>query len=161
MRVNQALYLGVAAGAFALAALTATDLRAQQGATVTIDGDDIRGAVISPKGPEAGVWVIAETADLPTKFAKMVVTDDRGRYVVPTFQAATYTCGCAATVWWIPPKVKTSRGKHLNLTSVPAPTPAAAAAEYYPGVYWYSMFKIPVRASFPAPGRRATELSLS
>jgi hypothetical protein len=62
---------------------------AQQGgsATVAIDGDDIGGVVTSAKGPEAGVWVIGETTDLPTKFAKMVVTDDQGRYVVPDLPA--------------------------------------------------------------------------
>ena len=41
------------------------------------------------KGPEAGVWVIAETTDLPTKFARIVVTDDRGRYVIPDLPKAT------------------------------------------------------------------------
>ena len=30
---------------------------------VTIDGDDIGGVVTSENGPEAGVWVIAETKD--------------------------------------------------------------------------------------------------
>ena len=49
---------------------------------VALDADDIGGVVIGPNGPEAGVWVIAETADLPTRFARMVVTDDQGRYVV-------------------------------------------------------------------------------
>jgi hypothetical protein len=49
---------------------------------VTIGSADIVGAVTSPSGPEAGVWVIAETTDLPTKFAKVVVTDDLGRYVI-------------------------------------------------------------------------------
>src|SRR5215467_12867329 len=44
--------------------------------------NSISGVVTGPSGPEAGVWVIAETADLPTKFAKIVVTDDQGRYVV-------------------------------------------------------------------------------
>ena len=39
---------------------------------------DISGVVMGPKGPEAGVWVIAETADLPTKYSKVVVTDDKG-----------------------------------------------------------------------------------
>jgi len=49
------------------------------GRGVAIDPDDIGGVVTSAKGPEAGVWVVAETTDLPTKFAKIVVTDDRGR----------------------------------------------------------------------------------
>jgi hypothetical protein len=67
MRINQALYLGVAAGALALTVMTPSDLRAQQGAAVNVDGDDIGGVVTSPKGPEAGVRVIAETVDLPTR----------------------------------------------------------------------------------------------
>jgi hypothetical protein len=58
---------------------------------VTIDSEDIGGVVTSPNGPEAGVWVIAETTDLPTKFAKMVVTDDLGRYVIPDLPRATYS----------------------------------------------------------------------
>ena len=55
-----------------------------------IDNDDIGGVVTSTKGPEAGVWVIAETNDLPTRFAKMVVTDDQGRYVMPDLPKANY-----------------------------------------------------------------------
>src|SRR4051812_25785783 len=49
----------------------------------TSEGDDITGTVTGPRGPEAGVWVIAETRDLPTKFWKIVVTDDQGRYAIP------------------------------------------------------------------------------
>ena len=48
---------------------------------VAIDVDDIAGVVMGPSGPEAGVWVIAETDDLPTKFRKIVVTDERGKRV--------------------------------------------------------------------------------
>ena len=58
--------------------------------TVAIDADDIGGVVTSAKGPEAGVWVIAETTDLPTKFARIVVTDDQGRYVLPDLPRANY-----------------------------------------------------------------------
>jgi hypothetical protein len=57
---------------------------------VAIDADNIGGVVTGPSGPEAGVWVIAETTDLPTKFARMVVTDVQGRYVVPDLPKATY-----------------------------------------------------------------------
>ena len=57
---------------------------------VAIDSDDIGGVVTGPNGPEAGVWVIAETTDLPTKYAKSVVTDDQGRYVVPDLPQANY-----------------------------------------------------------------------
>ncbi|HEX2727947.1 MAG TPA: carboxypeptidase-like regulatory domain-containing protein, partial [Beijerinckiaceae bacterium] len=65
---------------------------AQQAASapVAIDADDIGGVVRGPNGPEAGVWVIAETHDLPTRFARSVVTDDQGRYVVPDLPKATY-----------------------------------------------------------------------
>src|SRR5215470_16927875 len=70
MRIKQTLLLGVAVAA-AAAYLTIMPLNAQ----VTIDADDIGGVVTGPAGPEAGVWVIAETTDLGTKMAKMVVTD--------------------------------------------------------------------------------------
>src|SRR5262252_6605192 len=88
MTIKQALYLGTALAAFATAA--PTPVRAQA-AGITIDGDDIGGVVTGPRGPEAGVWVIAETNDLATKFANIVVTDDQGRYVVPDLPKANYT----------------------------------------------------------------------
>ena len=68
-------------------------LGAQRGggqAAVAIDDDDIGGVVSGPSGPEAGVWVIAETADLRTRFVRIVVTDDRGRYVVPDLPKVNY-----------------------------------------------------------------------
>src|SRR5258708_3870726 len=63
---------------------------AQNGAAVQINSNDIGGVVASSKGPEAGVWVIAETTDLPTKFVKIVVTDDQGRYLLPELPKARY-----------------------------------------------------------------------
>src|SRR6201987_22886 len=68
----------LAAGPFSIS----VPAHAQQPA-VANDSDDIGGVVRGPAGPEAGVWVIAETTELPTKFAKIVVTDDQGRYVIP------------------------------------------------------------------------------
>ena len=62
----------------------------QRGVVVPIDADDIGGVVTGPKGPEAGVWVIAETTELPTKFARIVVTDDQGRYVLPDLPRGSY-----------------------------------------------------------------------
>ena len=79
-----ALIVGVAA----TLALSPIELNSQQSASVRIDNDDIGGVVSSAKGPEAGVWVIAETTELPTRFAKMVVTDDQGRYVIPDLPKA-------------------------------------------------------------------------
>ena len=79
MRMKRALYFGVAAVAIAAVwAGSAVELGAQQAASglVRIDSDDIGGVVTGPNGPEAGVWVIAETTELPTRFARIVVTDD-------------------------------------------------------------------------------------
>jgi hypothetical protein len=70
-----------AAGLLSLISLISAPVIAQQ-ASVAIDNDDIGGIVRGPGGPEAGVWVIAETTELPTKFAKIVVTDDQGRFVI-------------------------------------------------------------------------------
>src|SRR5262245_60951856 len=76
----------------ALIWIAASVLAAQQqaGNAVAVDTDDIGGIVTSAKGPEAGVWVIAETRELPTRFARIVVTDDRGRYLVPDLPKANY-----------------------------------------------------------------------
>src|ERR1700739_3441811 len=106
--------------------------------TVPIKKTDIGGVVPSPNGPEAGVWVIAETHDLPTRFAKMVVTDDQGRYVVPDLPAAHYKVWVRGYGLIDSAKGCGAPGKELNLTAVPAPNDAAAA-QIYPAIYWYSM----------------------
>ena len=86
------LAMGLAAGTFASYLLLVTTSRAQQPASdVAIDADDIGGVVTGPNGPEAGVWVIAETRDLPVRYIKSVVTDDRGRFVVPDLPKANYS----------------------------------------------------------------------
>jgi hypothetical protein len=97
MSPRQMLFSTAAAiGMAALAASVATPARTQpkppQGvaAAVAIDADDIGGAVRGPQGPEAGVWVIAETTDLPNRYTKSVVTDDQGRYVIPDLPTANY-----------------------------------------------------------------------
>lgn len=109
---------------------------------VAIDADDIGGVVTGPNGPEAGVWVIAETKDLGTRFVKIVVTNDQGRYVLPDLPDANYDVWVRGYGLVDSPKVKGTRGKLLNLTAVPAPN-AAVAAQYYPAIYWYSMLEIP------------------
>ena len=123
---------------------------AQATAGVAIDNDDIGGTVKSPSGqPEAGVWVIAETNDLPTKYAKMVVTDDQGRYVIPDLPTANYQVWVRGYGLVDSPKLRGKPGQQLNITSVPAPTPAEAA-HYYPAIYWYAMMKIPAKDDFGA-----------
>ena len=98
MRMKYAMQSGVAVNAMAAAALAlslsagAAEAQqpspAQNASQVAIDADDIGGVVAGPDGPEAGVWVIAETTELPTKFARIVVTDDPGRYLVPDLPKA-------------------------------------------------------------------------
>src|SRR6187431_1444374 len=89
---------------------------AQPAPTVAIDNDDIGGVVSSSKGPEAGVWVIAETTELPTKFARIVVTDDRGRYLIPDLPAANYSVWVRGYGLVDSPHVRTAVGKNVNLT---------------------------------------------
>ena len=125
---------------------------------VRVDNDDLGGVVNGPRGPEAGVWVIAETTDLPTKFAKIVVTDDRGRYVVPDLPKANYSVWVRGYGLVDSPKVQAAPGKILNLTAVVAPT-ARAAAEYYPASYWYSLAKVPDKSEFPGTGANGNGIS--
>src|SRR6185312_11470110 len=108
----------------------------------------LTGSVAGPNGPEAGVWVIAETKDLPTKFAKIVVTDDQGRYVIPDLPKGSYDVWVRGYGLVDSAKVKSTPGQLLNLTAVIAPN-AAAAAQYYPAIYWYSMLKVPDKSLFP------------
>src|SRR3954449_951046 len=126
----------------ALCAFAAGATRTQQGspAAVPIDGDDIAGVVTGRSGPEAGVWVIAETLDLPTRFVRIVVTDDAGRYLVPDLPKARYQVWVRGYGLIDSPKVAGTPGRALNLRAVPAPN-ARAAAEYYPAGYWFSMMQ--------------------
>src|ERR1700724_4236237 len=98
-----------------MASLPWVNAQQRSGATVAIDPDDIGGVVTSAKGPEAGVWVIAETAELPTKFAKMVVTDDQGRYVLPELSKANYQVFVRGYGLVDSPKLPSMPGKILNL----------------------------------------------
>ncbi|HSK30673.1 MAG TPA: carboxypeptidase-like regulatory domain-containing protein, partial [Candidatus Limnocylindria bacterium] len=147
-----AFYLAIVImGVGASWALSPNELSSQQQVTVQIDNDDIGGVVRSSKGPEAGVWVIAETTDLPTRFTRAVVTDDQGRYVLPDLPKATYNIWVRGYGLVDSPKVKSTPGKNLNLRAVVAPD-EAAAAKYYPAIYWYSMMQIPDKSEFGGKG---------
>jgi hypothetical protein len=129
-------------------------IHSQSGAgAIPIDSDDVGGVVTSANGAEAGVWVIAETSDLPTKYVKIVVTDDRGRYVIPDLPRATYNVWVRGYGLVDSPKIQTTPGKTLDLKAVVAPS-ARAAAEYYPAGFWFSMIRVPEKTEFPgnAPG---------
>src|SRR5262249_16879290 len=111
------------------------------------------GVVAGAGGPEAGVWVIAETTELPTRFAKIVVTDEQGRYLIPDLPRASYDVWVRGYGLVDSPKVKASPGERLDLPAVPAPD-AAADAEHWPAIYWYSMLKIPDKSRFPGTGEK-------
>jgi hypothetical protein len=150
MGSKRGLYLGVAAIAVA-AWLGAAPVELSAQTAVAIDNDDIGGVVTGPGGPEAGVWVIAETTDLGTKMSKMVVTDDQGRYVLPDLPKAKYKVWVRGYGLVDSPKVDSEPGKQLNLTAVKAPN-EGAAAQYYPAIYWYSMINVPDAKEFPGTG---------
>jgi hypothetical protein len=133
-----------AVSAFAFATLlSGVWLAAQnQGGAIALDPDDIGGTVTSAKGPEAGVWVIAETSDLPTKFTRIVVTDDQGRYVLPdlpreTFQVFVRGYGLVDSA-----RQSAKPGQRLDLRVNLAPD-AKTAAQVYPAAYWLSMLEPP------------------
>jgi hypothetical protein len=151
MKSTQMIRAVVVAALCAFAA-GATSTRQGSAAAVPIDGDDIAGVVTGEKGPEAGVWVIAETLDLPTRFVRIVVTDDRGRYLIPDLPKASYSVWVRGYGLVDSPKTRTQPGKSLNLQAVPAPNPRAAA-EYYPAGYWLSLLRVPEKTEFPGgPG---------
>src|SRR5262245_38401344 len=139
MKTSRLLFSGViAVGVAVLLAVSQRPMSAvqQSGAAIAVDSDDLGGVVTSSKGAEAGVWVIAETNDLPTKFVKIVVTDDRGRYLLPDLPKANYNVWVRGYGLVDSQKVQTAPGKNLNLTAVIAPNPRASA-EYYPSGDWF------------------------
>ena len=151
---KKALLTRTATLALALfAAASLTVLRAGQtpAGSVAIDGDDIGGVVTGAKGPEAGVWVIAETRDTPTRLIKSVVTDDQGRYLVPDLPKGNYDVWVRGYGLVDSPKTKATPGTRVNLKAVAAPN-AKAAAAYYPAQYWFALLQVPPPTDFPGTG---------
>jgi hypothetical protein len=148
-----------AAGIAAVLAACAAQMDKPQVAdeAIHVGASDLGGVVNGARGPEAGVWVIAETTDLPTKFTRIVVTDGRGRYLMPDLPQAAYSVWVRGYGLVDSPKIRTAPGKLLNLTAVEARS-AAAAAEYYPPIYWYSMLKIPAKWEFPGTGPKGNRI---
>jgi hypothetical protein len=126
--------------------------------SLAIDNNDIAGVVTGPGGPEAGVWVIAETRDLPTTLRKIVVTDNQGRYLMPDLPAANYDVWVRGYGLVDSAKVKSPPGKIVNLKAVVAPTPRQAA-EYYPAQYWLSLLQLPPKSDFPGTGDKGNGIS--
>ncbi len=161
--MSKKMYLQIAVVALA-AILIASMAGVQQGQVapqaVAIDPDDIGGVVSGARGPEAGVWVIAETRDTPTRLIKTVVTDDRGRYLIPDLPKGTYDVWVRGYGLIDSPKVKALPGKSVNLTAVAAPGPGAAAA-YYPAQYWFALLQLPPKSDFPGTGASGNGISES
>ena len=130
-------------GVLTIAALIATTLLwlSAQG-PVALDADDIGGVVTSANGREAGVWVIAETTDLPTKFARIVVTDDDGRYVVPDLPSASYEVFVRGYGLADSARQTARPGQQLDLRAAVAPD-ARTAAQVYPAAWWIAMIQSP------------------
>ena len=150
-RVSYPGRLGVGLAVVLAASLSGLSARQPTVDAVRIDDDDLGGVVTSTQGPEAGVWVIAETTDLPTKFVKIVVTDDRGRYVVPDLPKANYQVWVRGYGLVDSQPVQAASGQIVDLTAVLAPNPRAAA-EIYPANYWYSLAQVPPPSEFPGTG---------
>ena len=141
------------------ATLVAVGIAAVMAATPhNVAETDIAGVVSGPNGPEAGVWVIAETSDLPTKFVKIVVTDDQGRYLLPELPKANYDVWVRGYGLVDSPRKRSQPGSALDLQATPAPN-ARAAAQYYPAGYWFSMIKVPAESEFPGTGPGANGIS--
>ena len=152
--MTRLLFPGIVAlgvSAFIAASLATTS-------TTQIKSEDIAGTVTSTAGPEAGVWVIAETKDLPTLYIKEVVTDDQGRYLLPALPKAKYTVWARGYGLVDSPIVETEPGKRVDLKPSVAPD-AKSAAHYYPANYWYALLEVPGEKEFPGAATGANGIS--
>jgi hypothetical protein len=151
MQMKDVLRSALAVGV-ALACMAAT------AAMPSIGANDIGGTVVGGHGPEAGVWVIAETTDLPTRYAKVVSTDDQGRFVIPELPRANYKVWVRGYGLVDSATVSARPGKLLGLKAVAASS-EKEAAQYYPGVYWYSMLELPKAGDFPGTGDKGNGIN--
>src|SRR5579864_1692604 len=157
---SRALHPGImmALAVVLVAALAGLLAGQSKSGTVPVGNTDLGGVVSSSNGAEAGVWVIAETADLPTKFVRIVVTDDRGRYLVPDLPKANYSVWVRGYGLVDSPKVKAVPGQTLNLKAVLA-RDKKAAVEYYPALYWFSLLQVPSKSDFPGTGQNGNGIA--
>src|SRR5256886_2475375 len=148
---KRVLYPLIAIGLILSVSLRGLNGQQSSGEAISIGSDDIGGVVTSGRGPEAGVWVIAETVDLPAKFVKIVVTDDQGRYLLPQLPKANYKVWVRGYGLVDSQPVQVTPGQVVNLNAAVAPS-ARAAAEYYPAGYWFSLLRVPDKTEFPGTG---------
>jgi hypothetical protein len=139
--------LAVAFGALAAGSAIASNTAHAQSARAPESAGAIEGTVRGPNGPEAGVWVIAETSDLPTRLRRIVVTDDQGRYLVPDLPKAKYDVWARGYGLLDSGKTSAEPGGKVDITAATAPD-AASAAKIYPAIHWFSMLRIPPESAF-------------
>src|SRR6188472_84322 len=153
VKIRRALFGG--AVALLAAAVISVTIHGQTPAAPT---GFITGVVQGASGPEAGVWVIAETKELPTNFIKIVVTNDQGRFLLPELPNASYSV-------WVrgyglvdsKPQTLKPSSTQVTLRVTPAKTPQEAA-QVYPGSYWLSMLEPPAASEFPGTGPQGNGL---
>ena len=121
------------------------------GTTTSAAEGDVTGVVNGPNGPEAGVWVIAETDDLETHLIKIVVTNDDGRFLLPELPDAGYRVWVRGYGLKDSMAVDAEPGADLTLTTTAPATPQEAAS-IYPANYWYSLVEVPPASEFPGTG---------
>lgn len=152
-RATSGLALGILALALAIGdaheagqpSLPSQPARAGRGAVtarVAIDADDIGGTVTSEEGPEAGVWVIAESTALPTRFTRIVVTDDQGRYVIPDLPPGAYELFVRGYGLVDSARVSGRPGRHVDFKAETALTEREAAV-IYPAAWWLTVMRVP------------------
>ncbi len=125
-----------------------------------IQSDEITGVVMSGNGPEEGVWVIAETDDLGTRFVKTVVTGDGGRFLIPELPEANYQVWVRGYGLVDSEKVDATRGTDIQLQATVAAS-EAEAAKVYPANYWYSLIEPPDASEFPGTGPSGNGIATS
>jgi hypothetical protein len=117
----------------------------------------ITGTVTGDRGPEAGVWVVAEEKDTQTPMIKIVVTDDQGRFALPELPVANYKVWVRGFGILDSAPVDAKPGATgLALKAATAKTQQEMAKTYYPGDYWFSMMAPPPASNFPGTGTGAT-----
>ena len=115
----------------------------------------IGGVVQGEKGPEAGVWVIAETKDLQTGMIKTVVTDDQGRFVLPDLPAVNYKVWVRGYGLVDSTPIEMKPGTTQVTLKVSSAKSPQEAAKVYPGDYWLSLLAPPPKSLFPGTGQRS------
>jgi len=112
---------------------------------------ELGGVVMGSEGPEAGVWVVAETSDLGTGFQKIVVTNDDGRFLVPDLPEANYDVWVRGYGLVDSPPQPAQPGEDITISVHDAASPQEAA-KIYPANYWYSLLSLPPESEFPGTG---------